>query len=221
MIYNRSRVVSDNLDVGIHIWGPPGATIAVDAATGDLTAVGGTGFTVDMTTYNTFGKVIDYINSWASEGWKAKLIDSKRSDDSQNTLITRAATGIPKKGLGLLKDTAVALNLGVGITNQDFSQNDVGVANIVTQIVSLNTFIGTSIIYVYELNDEDPSAPERILAQWAGGATTVEQTLPVYGQFENLMAQGRRLLVQMIGSAACTGRLGVNGISKPLGPILA
>jgi len=222
MLFNRSRVVTDSIDVGIRIWGPPGATIAVDAATGDLTAVGGTGWTVDMTTYNTFGLVVDYINSWASEGWKAKLIDVKRSDDSQNTLATRSATAIPATGLSLLKDTAVALNLGVCITNQDRDQDDVGVANIVTQIVSLNTYgSGTSIIYVYELNDGDPTASERILAQWAGGATTAEQTLPLYGTFDYLMAQGRRLLVQMVGSAACTGRLGVVGVSKPLGPILA
>lgn len=221
--YNRSRVVADDEDVAFHVWGPPGATFAVDNATGDITAVGGTGFTIDVsaTAYNTMGEVIDYINSFASEGWKAVLIDSKRSDSSNDTLLTLTTTAIPAMGLGIHKDTSVALNLGVGITMQGKGQNDLSVANIINQIVSKNTYgSGTSIIYVYELKDHDPTAEERIIGQWAGGSTTAEQTLPTYGMFENLMAQGARILVQMVGSAACTGRLGAMGISRPLASVL-
>lgn len=216
MKYNRSRQIVDDGDVGLKVWYKPGGGTAAVDSSGNITLVGASTITIAIATYTTFGMVLDYIN--AQTGWKAILVDAKRSDSTSDTLLLMTTASVPPDGKELYKDTSVALNLAVAITNQDYSQDDVKIANILSRIVSKNTYgSGTSVIQVWELHDHDPSATERLMWQQDGGATTEEQSLPLYVNFEKLMAQGARLLVQMTGSAACTGYLGVIGNSEPLG----
>lgn len=133
----RARNASDVLtavstDVGIYVkyigTATGAATVAVDAATGDIAFVanGAADATVDPATNcaggvassldvsdadcDTIGEVVDHIN--ASVNWIAVPYGMLRADSSNNTLITLAATSAKGvKGLGLLKDTAVALEM--------------------------------------------------------------------------------------------------------------
>lgn len=104
------------------------ATVAVDAATGDIafvvnggadTSIGcptATG-TIDVSNAacDTMGEVLDVINKTAN--WRAVLGGMLRSDSSNNTLITLSATvASGPRGLGLLKDTVVALNITLDLT---------------------------------------------------------------------------------------------------------
>lgn len=104
------------------------ATVAVDAATGDLAFVvnGGADTTIGCPTAtgtidtsdaacDTMGEVLDVINK--TTNWRAVLGGMIRSDSSNNTLITRsAAVASGPEGLALLKDTAVALNITLDLT---------------------------------------------------------------------------------------------------------
>jgi hypothetical protein len=133
----RARFVSDiktavSTDVGIYVKyigsAAGAATVAVDAATGDLTFIadGAADATLECplsapfagvidvsdAACNTVGEVVDIINM--SANWVAVPHAMLRSDSSNNTLITLAATSAKGPGgLGLLKDSAVALNMGV------------------------------------------------------------------------------------------------------------
>lgn len=220
-LFNGSRVVSDDTDYGIWVWYKPGGgTIAVDSS-GDLTLVGGGVTTsIDVTTYSTFGKLKDYIDS--IDGWHCMLVDCKRSDSADDTLLLTSTASIPPEGVGIHKDTSVALNLSIKITNCGLNQDDNSRANFIEQVVQKNTYgSGTSIIYVYAIQDNNANATEVLIGQWACAATTVEGTYPTYGVWRNFVAKNASILVQMIGSAACTGRLGVIGESKPLSSYFA
>lgn len=113
---------------------PAGGTVEVAAATGDITLKTGPvgSSTADATTEcpvsgalggvidvsdaacNTLGEVVDAIN--ASANWRAVIVDGLRSDSSDNTLITKAETSASAaKGISLLKDTTVALNVSVAL----------------------------------------------------------------------------------------------------------
>jgi len=116
------------------------STVTVDAATGNptFTVAGGVDPTVNPVTggagvcgnnpgvidtndgdCNTMGEVIDLIN--ASANWIAWPGAVLRSDLSTNVLITLAATPA-QNGIGLLKDTAVALNVTVDVRNVPHTQ---------------------------------------------------------------------------------------------------
>jgi hypothetical protein len=109
---------------------PAGGTVAVDAASGDITLKTGPvgSSTADLTTEcpvsgasggvidvsdaacNTLGEVVDAIN--ASANWRAVIQDGLRSDTSVNTLDTLAETSASNsKGLALKGDSAVSLNV--------------------------------------------------------------------------------------------------------------
>lgn len=104
------------------------ATVAVDAATGDLTfqvggvaysgfecpISGGLGGVIDVSdaACNTFEEVVDTINgncTGCSSDFRAVLLDSLGSDSSINTLITLGTTQVTTTdGVGLLNDGTTA-----------------------------------------------------------------------------------------------------------------
>jgi hypothetical protein len=109
------------------------ATVAVDAATGDLAFVvnGAADTTIGCPTANgtidvsdacgdTFVEVVTIINKTAN--WRAVYGAVVGTDTSINTLITRsAATASGPNGVSLLKDTAVALNVTADLTPNFYS----------------------------------------------------------------------------------------------------
>jgi len=135
----KAKYVSDNItavstDVGIYVRyvgsAAGAATVAVAAADADLsfvangvadttvnpagaaTACGATPGTLDTadTDCDTLGEVVDHINQ--SANWNAVVAAALRTDTSINSLDTLAATDAKgPAGLGLLKDTVVALNI--------------------------------------------------------------------------------------------------------------
>jgi len=133
----KAKYVSDNItavstDVGIYVKyvgsEAGAATVEVAAATGDLTFIangvaddsfecpvsGALGGIIDVsdTACDTLGEVVDVINSSTDRSWIAVISAGLRADSSNNTLDTLAATTAKgPSGVGLLKDTVVALNI--------------------------------------------------------------------------------------------------------------
>lgn len=109
------------------------ATVAVDAATGDIAFVvnGGADTTIGCPTANgtidvsnaacdTFVEVINVINKVPN--WRAAPGAVIGTDTTINTLITRsAATASGPDGVALLKDTVVALNVTADLTPNYYS----------------------------------------------------------------------------------------------------
>lgn len=134
-IFHAIGAVSTDVGILIKYVGssPAGGTVAV-AAGGDITlATGAVGASsADLTTEcpvsgalggvidvsdaacNTLGEVVDAIN--ASANWRAVIVDGLATDSSDNTLITLSeANAATPKGIGLLKDTTVALNVSLAL----------------------------------------------------------------------------------------------------------
>jgi hypothetical protein len=142
---SQPKAVSDiktavSTDVGIYVryvgTGTGVATVEV-AAGGDITLVangaadatlecpvsGALGGVIDVsdTACDTIGEVVDVINS--SVDWIAVPHASLRSDSSNNTLITLAATDAKlPNGLGLLRDSAVALTINLVLAPGGYDQ---------------------------------------------------------------------------------------------------
>lgn len=109
------------------------ATVAVDAATGDIAFVvnGAADTTIGCPTAtgtidtsdaacDTFVEVVTVINK--TTNWRAVYGAVIGTDSTNNTLITRAATAASgANGLPLLKDTAVALNVTADLTPNFYS----------------------------------------------------------------------------------------------------
>ncbi len=142
-------------DVGIYVkyvgTNAAAATVAVDAATGDLTFLdsgaatddfecpvsGALGGVIDVSNAacNTVGEVLDIIN--ASDDWVAVAAGMLRTDSSDNTLITLAATTAKTpEGLGLLKDTAVALNMTAVVLPGSNGGRLIGIQNWLPNFIS-------------------------------------------------------------------------------------
>lgn len=177
---------------------------------------------------NTFGEVVDMIN--ASANWKAYLVDVLRSDSSNastgSLLEVTATQAKVDGGVALLKDTSKVLNMSVAIkfarTTADTDgakengvfvfAKELGKFAEVLRVISNNTFgSGTSLIRVYRINRLTGS--ETKVYERSGAATTVEQDLDLSDQNGRGLAcePDEYLLVRIIGSAACTGYLQVNG----------
>lgn len=104
------------------------ATVAVDAATGDIAFVvnGGADTSIGCPTAtgtidtsdaacDTFTEVVAVINK--TTNWRAEYGAVLGSDSTNNTLITRsAAVASGPDGVALLKDTVVALNITLDLT---------------------------------------------------------------------------------------------------------
>jgi hypothetical protein len=109
------------------------ATVAVDAATGDIefkvaaaadnlnidtgsVCAGGVAASLDVSDAqcDTFGEVVDLIN--ASTHWRAVLVGALRTDTTNNTLTTIGATQATRAdGLALYFDSAVSLTTTVAL----------------------------------------------------------------------------------------------------------
>ena len=116
-------------------------TVAVDAATGDLTFLSGAsgseaadtsfecpvsgalGGIIDVSNAacNTFGEVVDTINGLCTgcirNNWTAVLVGAMRSESTDNTNITLSATTAnAPEGLGLLFDGVVTFRTSIALT---------------------------------------------------------------------------------------------------------
>jgi len=226
----KRRHVADDGDIGLIIeyFGPQqSCLIVVDDTTGDISSTigvlgaeatdttflepGGTGGNIDVSdaNANTFGKVVDVINSIAY--YRAYLVDVLRADASTVGMLLAMAASQAKVsgGLKLYKDTSVTLNLSLAVSGETLTRSDQGVKNEVKVILSNNTFAsGTSKIQIYE--------GETKVAEWAGAATTVDQTISSSSLEEGVV--GKKLLIRMIGQTYCTGYLSVVGRSVILAP---
>jgi hypothetical protein len=229
----KSRMIADDGDIAFIIYSllPTVKTEFAVAANGDISGetddVADSTLTVDLSTpaatLDTLGEVVDYFNSLLnSDGerrFKAILVDALREDSSDDTLLTFliAVGEVPKTGLKFYKDTSVALNLSVAITNQGRDADDIGMRNSLGMIVGTNTYgSGTNKFQVYRCFDQDPTKASEKLLEVAAGGTGVETTWPTYKELSGFFAQNARLLVRMIGSAACTGSLMVDGKSAAI-----
>ncbi len=248
-------------DVGIlikYVGGGTGGTVAVDAATGDLTLSTGPvgGSAVDTTlecplsgafagvidtsnaACNTLGEVVDIING--SANWRAVIVDGVRSDSSDNTLITLAETAAnTAKGVGLLKDTTVALNVSLALmpfdrldirnylsgegTTSKFTPNPVADNRAVVFFVS-GTFTGTGadtheVISILPnlqrctngaaANVCSASETNTTIKSTPGGTTTVNK------EYKDLVygKKGEKLLVRLKAATTFTAAfLSANGI---------
>lgn len=131
-------IVAVDTDIGIRIVyiGTEGSgTVLVDAS-GDITLKHGDigseafdaqigipslGAIIDVSnaSANTFGEVVDHIN--ASDRWRAQLMGVRRTDSSNDSLLVFAGTPDPLQAkqivVDCLKDTSVALTIGIKITS--------------------------------------------------------------------------------------------------------
>ena len=129
----NDAITAVSTDIGLYVKyvGPKQtgtATVAVDAATGDIAFVvnGGADTSIGCPTANgtidtsdaacdTFTEVVAVINK--TTNWRAEYGAVLGSDSTNNTLITRsAAVASGPDGVALLKDTAVALNITLDLT---------------------------------------------------------------------------------------------------------
>lgn len=171
---------------------------------------------VSDTNADTMGEVVDLIN--ASANWKAYLKDALRADSanaSTGSLLARSETTLVPQvtQTPLYLDTSKVLNLSARIGSRtSVNGTEENSAALVDFIACTNTFgSGTNLIQIYEV--DEIAKTETKLMEVAGGATTVEDK-PLGDQNNITYATkrtGRHLLARMIGSAACTGKLAVNG----------
>lgn len=230
-----AKVYADDQDLGLivkYIGSYPSATLEVSSIgdilfkVGDAGAeaadstiqIGSTAGTIDVSNAagNTFGEIVDHING--SANWKAYLVGTLRADNSDastGSLLVMSPVTLSKGGeSNLLKDTSKVLNISirVGVRRNVAGSEEIGAAEIY-EIDSVNTFgSGTNLIQVYEI--DEAAKTETKIYEMAGGATTVAnaKTFVINGRGGlAVQRQGKHLLVRMIGSAACTGSLGVIG----------
>ncbi len=215
------KVQIDSSGNFVFIHGAVGAEVA-DTTIGAPT-LNGT-ITVSDATADTFGEVVDLIN--ASANWVAYIRDVLRADSSNastGSLVTMASTAAKVSGgVPIYKKTSKTLNLSVALrgapVDADFTKDSAGRVSFplrekgkwteLMKVISNNTFAsGTSKIQVYRINRLTGAAVK--IAEQAGGATTVDQTVDKSdGNGRGLAClSDEYLLVRMIGSGFLTGFL--------------
>ena len=197
------------------------ASITVDAGTGDLTFTDGTcgaesatdtfecpvagalGGVIDVSNAacNTIGEVVDIVN--ASSDWRCLPYAALRTDSSNDTLVTIAATqATTPNGLGLAFDSSVFLSntvvvssplapplgtagyefLGSGPLSSTFKLNPwYGRRGYIQSLQEVSTYAGgTSNVYVYAVDRKfGATGSETVTTLWgpsACGATTVAKS---------------------------------------------
>lgn len=227
------KLFTDDIDVGLivkYIGSQPSFTVTVSSA-GDITfkhgvsgaeaadttiQIGSTAGTIDVSDAagNTFAEVVDHING--SGNWQAYLVDVLRADSSDastGSLLAMSETrGARGEKLPLYKDTSKVLNISARIGSRtNVGGSEEKSAAEIYQIMSKNTFAsGTNLIQVYEIDEAAKTATK--VYELAGAATTVVDTKSFVVNGRGSLAtsaEGKHLLVRMIGSAACTGYLNV------------
>ena len=219
------------------------ATVAVDAGTGDLTfQVGGSAYTgfecpvagalggiidVSNAACDTMAEVVDTINgscTGCSSDFRAVLIDSLRTDSSNDTIVTIGATQVTRTdGLQLNIDTSVALVesralipnrtniagfLGGPATGYKLLENPyMNQWPFLRWFEGYSTYgAGTSLMNVYSVKPSNKvSGAETVSTLWgpeAMGATTVNKQ---FSYWQNALLPGRRnekLIVRVTNSNA-------------------
>ena len=102
-----------------------GTTVTLDTAVSGA----GSGFIdVSNASYNTMGEVVDYINT--TTNWRSMILDSLRSDSSNDTLnaLTRTTTGVQSTGAQLVWDTDIAAAENLTYTIRQFRNFGLSVA---------------------------------------------------------------------------------------------
>ena len=181
---------------------------------------------------NTMGEVVDLIN--ASANWEAILLDALRADASTTWIKDLSETTITKLlnayGLKLPVDTSASLCISQAISPAAF-EAELGAYGLPFEaiwrtkvselyaVIATNTFgSGTNLIQIYQIDNYNKT--EVKLFEWAGAATTVEQVTNWFRDIGLKSKIGTHFLVRMIGSAACTGTMGVvGGAYSPTGLI--
>jgi hypothetical protein len=106
---------------------------------------------IDVSTapYDTFGELVDYIN--ALDDYEAYLGDVLPADSTDDTLATMAETQIKTDaGIPLYKDTAVALNISIAVSGEDFQHVESGSKNELQGYVGTPTGTGADTFKIYE-----------------------------------------------------------------------
>ncbi len=248
------QLTAVSTDVGIYIkyigTAAGVATVAVDAATGDVALVangavdvgasgtvdtgavcaGGVANSLDVSDAqcDTVGELVDIIN--VSSNWLAVPHAMLRSDTTINTLITLSATDAKSpKGLGLLKDTVVTLNM----TNVVFPKDPGGAArgmlwytsakNSITQ----NPFEDTDTVLLYAaetitttdnaanlftvycvvpnfVNRGASTEAANVIYQEAGALTTATGKIDEFLNAGGLVCNGGKMLVRETGTTTLT-----------------
>lgn len=174
---------------------------------------GGTPGTIDLSGEGlTFLGVSQLVN--ASANWElwpkcALPTDVIEAAGTAKIINNIAATQCKlDAGYDVLIDTSAALYHSIGITRNGSSvyphRHDAGVYHEITKIAVTTTYAsGTSIIYVYEVDDFLGTATLMSVGGIAAAATTVEKVLgdASYALYNN---SGRRLVVKVVNSAAMT-----------------
>lgn len=159
------RMVTTDGDVGFYlraIGSSASYTVEVDAG-GEITckkgALGaeavdanvGTAGVIDTNAaaYDTFGELVAYFNSL--DDYEAHLGDVLPADSSDDTLLITAAVQIKTDaGVGICKDTSVALNISIAVAGEDFQHEESGSKNELKAYVGTPTGTGADTFKLYE-----------------------------------------------------------------------
>jgi len=93
-----------------------------DAAPADADAIGATGVILtSSSTYNTMGKLVDYINGHAA--WRAYLVGALRADLSSLMLVKSATICSGANGLTFYADSSASAEHSLAISGEKFVSN--------------------------------------------------------------------------------------------------
>ena len=175
LTYDRIEVEAVDTDeplIGVYYNGPFQFAKVTVASGGDITckadntdgatttALAGVAIDVSTTPYDTWGEVVDFINTYNSTGWHAYPIGARRSDSSNDTAATLAATTCKSKAVNLLHDTSIALTgegyyaVTFGLTTENIGINNSGKIIYLGEL-SFNVAYasGSATIHVYDCDD--------------------------------------------------------------------
>jgi hypothetical protein len=175
---------------------------------------GGTGGTIDVSDgdCDTLGEVVDIIN--ATDNWRAMILDGLRTDSSNNTLSTLAAT-VASSGLSLYGDSAVNFDVKLALTTKrdinQFMTPDgrwtpsafTGTLPVLLYWNMTSTYgSGTSAISVYSVDAQLANGAEVVTTLYseAGGATTAANEQEWRNGF--IGKRGEKMLIELNNSAA-------------------
>ena len=205
----QSRRVTEDHDIGLYVRAVGSSasyTVEVDAG-GEITfkkgALGaeavdanvGTAGVIDtnLSAYDSFGELVAYLN--ALDDYEAYLGDVLPADSSDDTLLLTAAVQIKTDaGVGICKDTSVALNVSIAVDGEDFQYHGVGCKNELEGYVVKPTGTGADTVKLYEGTSLE--------YQVAGPTTGVEASKNA-DEFKH-GATGKRLLLRLDMASSLT-----------------
>ena len=200
LVFKHGALAAEIADVSIQIGATPGS-IDVSNALG-----------------NTMGEVVDHIN--ASANWEARLLGALRTDipaaGGTSHIAYAAAAAKTTAGLLVCFDTTEPDIITAAICDGAYNAKIGGDAFVsdsnkyysIMQIFSMITHGGAGLVSIYEVNEATNT--ETLIAQWAGAATTVEQTKDFFIYNGGLGAdKGKIFKVRVAATAMTAGKLDV------------